>query len=147
MAAAVHEEACLARRNHGRSERQSGYRPARALADAVGDRDDASGPVVALLETAGDDANDAGMPPLARREHQRRVAVAAFDLIDRLRQDARLELAAFGIEYVKLACDRQDRGRIVARQQLGAEIGLADAAAGIDARPQDEAGVVGVEPL
>ena len=37
--------------------------------------------------------------------------------------------------------------RIVGREQPRAEIGLADAAAGIDARTENEADMIGVEPL
>ena len=60
---------------------------------------------------------------------------------------SRFDLPPLGVEHVEMHGERARLARIVGRQQPRAEIGFADAAAGIDARTQDEAGVIGVELL
>ena len=146
MAAAVDEQPGLARRDDRRAERHAGHRAARAPADPVGERDDAGRPVVALLEPAGDDADDAGMPALARGEDQRRrIAAPLSTARSPAASDARLDLAALAVVAVEPLRQRRAPRRIVGRQQPRAEIGGADPAAGIDPRPQDEAEMIGVE--
>ncbi len=122
-----------------------GHRAARALADRAVKRDDAGRAVVAFLEPARDDADDAGMPALARDEDQQRAAAAVLDLRDRLRQNARLDLAPLGVVGVELLRQARASSGSSVDEQPRAEIGRADPAAGIDPRPQDEAGVIGAD--
>src|SRR6185437_5232182 len=147
MTAAVDQEPGLARRDHRGTEGKSGDRAAGALADAVRDGGHASGTVVAFLEAAGDDADDTWMPALAGDEEQRCASIAALDLVDRLRQHARLDLAPLAIERIKLLSDRARLDDTLARQQPRPQIRLPHPAACIDPRPQDESGVVAVQPL
>src|SRR5690606_39302409 len=72
VTAAIDEKPRLARGDDGGAELESRDRPAGALPGAVLERDDAGRAVVALLEPARDDADDPGMPALARDEDQRR---------------------------------------------------------------------------
>ena len=111
-------------------------------------RHHAGRPVVALLQAAGDDADDAGMPALAAREHERALRrPLSFDLGDGGVEHGLLDRAPLGVEGVEPARQGGGLGRVVGRQQADAEIGRADAAAGIDARPEHEAGVIGAGRL
>src|SRR5258708_34382614 len=96
MAAAVEQKPGLARRDHRGPKRQSRHGAPGAFADAVGKGDDAGRAVVTLLETAGDDADDAGMPAFAGGEDEGRVALAAFGLFDGRGRRPRLRLARLG---------------------------------------------------
>ena len=66
---------------------------------------------------------------------------------DRLVQHLALDGAALGVELVEPQRQRADLVRIVARQQPRAEIGLPHPAAGIDARSQQEAEMIGAGRL
>src|SRR5205085_7921171 len=133
VAAAVHQEAGLARGDDRGAEPDPGDRAARSPPDPLVERDDAGRAVVALLEAAGDDADDAGMPALAGGEDQGRRAVPALDLGDRGVEDARLDLAALGVVGVELARQPRRLERILGREQARAEVAAPDTAAGVDA--------------
>ena len=62
----------------------------------------------------------------------------------RLRQRGDLDRLALAVEPVELGRDAGRLDRIVGAQQVGAEIGAADAAAGIDARPEQESEMPGL---
>ncbi len=109
-------------------------------------------PAVALDQAAGDDADHADVPALALDDQRRRQALAvgpveALDAGDRLLEHLALDGAALGVELVEPDGERAHLVRIVARQQARAEIGLADAAAGIDPRAQHEAQMIGARRL
>ncbi len=88
------------------------------------------------------------MPALAGGEDERRRPRSRLDLGDRRGEHARLDLAPLGVEARRAAArDRAASAGSSVASSRGAEIGAADPAAGIDARPEDEAGVIGVEPL
>ncbi len=116
----------------------------RPIPDA--ERHNAGRPVVAVLEAARDDADDAGMPALARRENEP-AHRRALDRCHRLCQHLRLDRAALGVERVEMRGKLARLDRIVGRQEPRAEIGLADAATGIDTRAQDEPRMVSIELL
>src|SRR5258708_3836972 len=145
VSAAIDQQAFLACRDDGGAERDAADRAARPLADAVLDGDNARRPVVALLETAGDDADDARVPVRAGGEDDRRGRVAQLDLGDCRSQHAGLDLASLGVEIVELTGEVACQRRIAGRQEAGAEPGAADAAAGIGARPDAEAGLAGAD--
>ena len=86
------------------------------------------------------------MPGFASHEEQRGLG-RALDLSHRLGQHLRLDLAAFGIQGVETFGKRARLDGIVAGKEPRAQIRCADAAAGIDARPQDEASVIGPKRL
>ena len=88
------------------------------------------------------------MPALALDQQHRREALAvgavqALDSRDRLIEHVALDGAPLGVEFVEPDRERTDLVRIVARQQTRAKIGLADAAAGIDPRAQQESEMIG----
>ena len=57
----------------------------------------------------------------------------------RLRKGRKLDLLALAVEPVELGGDARGFARVFLQQQPHAEIGAADAAAGIDARPEQKA--------
>ena len=150
--AAVHQQARLPRRDHRRAEIDALDRAARSLAQLAVHADDEGRPAVAFDQPARDDADHADMPAFALDHERRRQslavgAVEALDARDRLVQHLALDGAALGVELVQPERQRADLLRIVAGQQPRAEIGLSDAAAGIDARAQHEAEMIGARRL
>ena len=144
VAAAVPQQAGLARGDHGSAQVDAGDRAAGALADAVRQRDHAGRPGGPLDDAGRDDADDAGMPALAGDEHQRQpFGRLRLRLLQRGSQHRPFDGPAFGVEAVEPFGEPARFGRIVRRQQLRTEIGPADPPAGIDPRPQHEAGMVG----
>src|SRR5216683_1614062 len=83
VTAAIEQQPFLARRDDGVAERDAADRTPRSLGDSILDRHHAGRAVVALLESAGDDADDARMPIRAGGEDNRRGGVALLDLGDR----------------------------------------------------------------
>ena len=65
-----------------------------------------------------------GCQPSPAAKTSGRGAIAALDLVDRLRQHPRLDLAPLGVERVELLREAARLDRIVGRQQPRAEIGL-----------------------
>ena len=104
--------------------------------------------LIAVLQPAGDDADDAGMPAFRRQHQYMRIARGLF-LRQRncLGQHVGLQRAALFVQRVELARQFQRQRRIVGREQPRAEIGASDAAAGIHARPQQEAAMESLQPL
>ena len=152
MPAAVHQQARLPRRDHRRAEIDALDRAARSLAQPAIHADDEGRPAVAFDEAARDDADHPDMPTFALDHERRRQSLAvgtveALDARDRLVQHLALDGAALGIELVQPQRQRADLFRIVAGQQPCAEIGLSDAASGIDARAQHEAKMIGARRL
>ncbi len=145
MAAAIDQESGLARRDDRWPERQPRHRAARPFADTISEGDDAGRPLVAFLEPRRDDADDPGMPPLSRGEHQRRRLRRALDQRDRCLQRARLDLAPLAVVAVEPLRQLGGERRVVGRQQARAKIGGADPAAGIDPRPQHETELIRVD--
>ena len=147
VAAALGDEAGLDRGDHRAAEIDARHRAAGAGAGAVGRERDGEGRALeALAQAGGDEADDAGVP-VGRGEDQDRRPLAAADLglggavglLDRLELDA----LALGVELVEPRGDDQRRVLVVEAEQPRAERGVADAAAGIDARADEEAEMVG----
>src|SRR5690606_5968918 len=80
----------------------TGDRPGRALADAVFKADDDRGAVIGLFEAGGGDADDAGVPALARRPDQRARRTAMLGLGHGFGTHPRLDLAPLGVERIEL---------------------------------------------
>ena len=84
------------------------------------------------------------MPVRRRRHHHRALLLDAErgrGLGLRLLQHRHLHRPALAVEAVELGGDAAGLDRIVGAKQQRAEIGAADAAAGVDARPEQEAQV------
>ena len=148
VAAALDEQAALDRHADGMAEIDPGDRAARAGADAVrleGDGDRRA--MEAVLEARGDQPDDAGMPARARRDdHRRAVAVAdlGLGLGDRPpRASPPRSPGARWLRRSSSAAMRSHSAGIVAGKQPGAERGVADPPAGIDARAEHEAEMIG----
>ena len=143
MPAAIDQQARLPRRDNMRAEIDVVHRTARALADIAFQRHDQSRMMEFFLEARGDDADHARMPVFARR----RKPSAYFRSSDRFGfgQHLRLDRAAFGIQRVQMLRDLLGHARVIGRKQSRAEIGLAHAAAGIDARPQNKSRRIGID--
>ena len=102
VCAAVDQQAGLIGGDHRGAEIDARDRAARALADAVGQRDDERRAVVAADDAARDDADNARVPALADREgDRRRVAAGGLDLAERGGLDAGLDGAPLGVERVE----------------------------------------------
>ena len=67
----------------------------------------------------------------------------ALGLRQRLLEHLLLDRLALLVELVEQHGDARRLRLVVARQQARAECGVADAAAGVDARPEDEAEMIG----
>jgi hypothetical protein len=110
------------------------------------DADDDDRLAPAFAQAAGHDPDHAGVPVVAGDDHHGRAVVGARLHLLRpgacLLGDQTLDLlAAADVQGVQFLGDGPRLGRIVGGQQARAEIRLADPAAGVDARAQDEAGV------
>src|SRR5919108_6261482 len=102
MATAVDQQPRLARGDDGAAEVDAQNRTARAFADRRLDADDAGRPAVALLQTAGDDADHAGMPRRRGSEDEARRQ-ARLHLGDGRRLDHLLDLAALVVIAIEPA--------------------------------------------
>ena len=105
-----------------------------------------AGPLEALLEPRGDEADDSRRPSFARHDH-RGAALLEPERQQRLRlglgERRDLDLLPRAVQAVELGGDLA-RFVLVARgQQPDAKRRVADAAAGVDARADDEAEVIG----
>ena len=147
VAAALHQQAVGDRLPHRLAEIDAADRAARAGADAAGlERDRKRRPREFLLQPRGDEADHAGMPAFGGRDDHRALVLEAERgqrLGFGLRFGRLLDDAALGVEPVELGRDPRRLGDVAFQQQPHAEIGAADAAAGIDARPQHEAEMPG----
>ena len=77
MAAPVHQQTGLARRDDGNTQIHAAHGSARSFPDTVLERDDTGRSVVAVLEPTRDDADDPGMPTFRRDIDQAVVQFAA----------------------------------------------------------------------
>ena len=145
MAAALEQQALGHRAAHGLAEIDAEDGTARAGADAAGlERDGKGRAVEALLETRREQTDHARMPVRRGRHHHRALFLDAergAGLGLRLLQHRHLHRAPLAVEAVELGGDASGLDRIVGAKQQRAEIGAADAAAGVDARPEQEAQV------
>ena len=143
MAAALEQQALGHRAAHRLAEIDAEDRAARAGAGAAGlERDRKGRPVEALLQPRREQPDHARMPVRRRRHHHRALLLDAergLRLGLGLRQHRDLHGAALAVEPVELGGDPPGLDRIVGAKQQRAEIGAADAAAGVDARPEQEA--------
>ena len=88
------------------------------------------------------------MPPLAGRQHQGSGGFAS-GRDDRRRriEDTRLDALALPVEAIKAERDGGCFRRVVGGQEPCAQAGLADAPAGVDPGPEEEAGMIGTRRL
>ncbi len=103
-------------------------------------------PLEALLQSRRDQANDAARPALARHHHRRAALFEAergkrlgFGLGER----RQLDLLAGAVETVEFGGDVMRLRLVTCRQQAHAERRVADAAAGVDARPDQKTEMIG----
>src|SRR3989338_8444709 len=83
------------------------------------------------------------MPSLADDQNQGSAGLLLFfPLLCRLIKNIGLDVAAPAVEFIKAAGYIFYFPLIIAVQQSGPQGGIADAAGGIDARPQNESGVI-----
>jgi hypothetical protein len=109
-------------------------RTARALADPIGQRDDAGRHAETLLEAARDDADHAGMPILLGDEDASAVG-AGVGHRRRFGQNLVLDGTALAVEVVELCRDLGSLAAVLGREQPRPEFGFADPAAGVDPGP------------
>ena len=118
-------------------------RAAGAGADAAGlKRDRESRPAEFFLQPRGDEADNARMPALGGGDHDRAALLQAergHRLGLGLRHGLDFDRLTLAIEAVELGGDARRLDRIVLDQEPHAEIGAADASAGIDARAEQKA--------
>src|SRR6185312_15557108 len=138
MAAALEQQAICDGTPHRLAEIDAGDGAARAGADAGRvDGDGKTGAAVALLQSRGDEADDAGVPAF-RGGHDHRTLLLQTERRHRLRFGLRerllLDPLTLGVETIELGGNARGLYRIAFHEQARAEIGTADAAAGIDAR-------------
>ncbi len=128
---------------HRAAEVDAGDRTPGAGADAARlERDGEGGPSEPLLQPRGDEADHAGMPAFGGGDDDGALLLGAergHGLGLGLRQRGKLDRLALAVESVEFGGEARAFGRIVLHEQIDAERGAADAAAGIDARPQEEA--------
>ena len=122
--------------------------PPRAAARAASlvPRDEKGGPAVALHQPRRDDPDHPGVPRV-RREHQRPVLRPqhALGQLDRLVQNALVQLLAPRVERLELPRDGGRFGGIVGEQQPQPQIRVVDAAGGVEPRREDEPHVAGLD--
>ena len=147
VAAALDQQALGHGAPHRAADIDAGDRAARAGADAARlERNGKCRPAEFLLQPRGDETDDAGMPAFRGGDHHRALLLDAergHRLGFGLRQRFQLDRLALAIEPVELGGDLRRLDRIVFEQQPHAEIGAADAAAGIDARAEQKAEMPG----
>ena len=148
VTAALDEQLLGDRAAHRAPEVDARDRPAGAGADAAGlERDGESRPLEALLQARRHQADDARMPPgcggdddgAALLDAQRRRCLGF-----RRGERRLLERPALAVEAVEFRGELRRFRDILRQQQPRAEIGAADAAARVDARPEQKAEVPGL---
>ena len=145
MAAALQRDAGLDGGAHGAADvgAGDGARRADEIAVAVGGEREGR-PVEALLQPRRDKPDDSRMPIRRGRDDDRRVG-STVEHPQRLRlglgDRGLLDLLALAVEPVELRRDAVRLHGVVAEQQARAERRVADAAAGVDARSDEEAEV------
>ena len=148
VAAALDQQPVAHGLAHRAAEIDARDRAAGAGADAAGlERDRESGPAEPLLQPRGDQADHAGMPALGGGDDDRALlfdAERGHGLGFRLRHRGNLDRLALAVEAVELGGDARALGRIVLQEQVDAERRAPDAAAGIDARPEQKAEMPGL---
>ena len=148
VAAALDQQTFAHRLAHRAAEIDAGDRAARAGADAARlERDREGRTAEPLLEPRGDQADHARMPAFGGGDDHRALLLEAerrHRLGLGLRQRRHLDRLALAIEPVELGGEPRAFDRILLQQQIDAERGAADAAAGIDARPEQEAEMPGL---
>ena len=147
MAAALHQQPGLARRDHRAAEIEAGDRARRTLADAIREADRHRRPVIALGQARGDQTEHARRPALADATSSSGAprSSAGGDLRLGRRDQLALEPAPLFVQPLQPQRDLgHDLGR-VAGQQLGGQMRAAGAAAGIEPRPQREGAVLGAD--
>src|SRR5690606_20768077 len=87
------------------------------------------------------------MPALAGYEDQPLWCRSLFDLLDRLLQDTRLDLAPLFVPGIQLTGDQCRLSRIIGAQQTSAEAGFTQAPTGIHAGPKQKTEVIGRWPF
>ena len=100
-----------------------------------------------FLETGGDQPDHARVPAFGGGDHHRALLLGAergLRLGLRLRQGGELDRLALAVEPVELGGEARAFRRVVLQQEIDAERGAADAAAGIDARPEQKAEMPGL---
>ena len=145
MAAALQRDAGLDGGAHGAAESAPATEraePTRLPSPFGGERE--GRPVEALLQPRRDKPDDARMPIRRGRDDDRRVG-STVEHPQRLRlglgDRGLLDLLALAVEPVELRRDAVRFHGVVAEQQARAERRVADAAAGVDARSDEEAEV------
>ncbi len=120
-------------------------RPLAHATDRV-DADDDDRLAPAFAQSPGDDTYDAGVPVVLGNHDYRVVGgpqPLGFGQLSRLLQNRRLNVAASPVQLVQFLGQRLGFVLVVGRQQTHAQVGAADAAAGIDPRPDDKARMEG----
>ncbi len=112
----------------------------------AGEAEREGGTVEPLLETRGQDADHSWRPALARH-HQRRAPLLEPERGQRLglglRERSDLDLLASPVQPVEFGGDRPRLELVARREQSRAERRVADPAAGVDPRADQEAEVIG----
>lgn len=101
-----------------------------------------------VLQARGEQADNAGMPVFPRGDDNARTrAVTIFEqsLRFRFREHRRFHGLSLAIQLVQPLRDHLGLRGIIYRQQSAAERRIADAAAGIDARPDQETEMIGCD--
>ena len=143
VAAALEQQTVGDRAPHRAADIDAGNGAAGASADAAGLKRDGKGrPAEFFLQPRRDEADDAGMPAFGGGDDDRAFFLKAergerFRL--GLRQRVEFDRLPLAIEPVEFGGNLRRLRRIVFHEQPHAEIGAADAAAGIDARAEQKA--------
>ncbi len=128
---------------HGAAEVDAGDRTPGAGADAARlERDGESGPSEPLLQSRGDEADDARVPAIGGGHDDGALLLdteRGHGLGLGLRQGGEFDRLTFAVESIELGREARAFGRIVLHEQIHPEGCSADAASGIDARSQEEA--------
>ena len=121
---------------------EAGDAPRRAAGDVALDREQDRRPPVALGQPRGGDADDPGMPALAR-EHQRRCLGQLGRLLAERGLgrvgDLALGRPPLGVGPVEVVRDRRRPLGVVGQHQLDAGVGAVEPAGGVDPRGEPEA--------
>ena len=138
MAAALDQQALVHGGAHGVAEIDAGDRAAGAGA-AVAEHGDGEGRAAeALLQPRGDQTDHARMPAVLGSDHHR-AALLQPERGERfgfgLGKRRLLDGPALGVQAIELERDLHGLGRVVGEQEARAKRGVADPAAGVDARP------------
>ncbi len=144
--AALEQEPVRHRLPHRAAEIDARDRAARSGADAADtERDRESRASEFLLQPRRHQSDDAGMPALRRRDDHGALLFQPERgqcLRFRLGQHVLLHRPPLVVQPVEFGGNASGFGRILFQQEIGAEIGAPDAAAGIDARPEQKAEMI-----